>query len=369
MEDTMRWFAWCALAACTSTPEPAVSKDDTPWSEPGAPGFWQVSTTSYTLDDGSLPLPVQVWTPTLEETSRAATYDGLPIGHAIAEAPPACDTPRPVVVFSHGNAGKRYQSVFLTEWLAAHGYLVAAPDHIGNTTLDVDTVPRSEVAIRRPQDIQRTFDSLIERADDPQDQLFGCLDPAAGYAIVGHSFGGYTALATAGAPLDLQGLATACDQESFALCGVEEVWASQFPDDPSGFLGDSRVWASIALTPAGIGALGATMDQIKVPTMIIGAVEDITTPWDTVVRPLYTGLTVTPRVLAGLSPVGHYSFTNFCVFADDGCSDAFVPVEDVHQLTNTLTTAFLDISRGESRAERSLRGDDPMVQEWIYETP
>jgi dienelactone hydrolase len=44
------------------------------------------------------------------------------VGHAL-----------PVVVMSHGDAGSRYNMQSVTEYLAAHGYLVIAPEHTGNS--------------------------------------------------------------------------------------------------------------------------------------------------------------------------------------------------------------------------------------------
>ncbi|RMF12332.1 MAG: hypothetical protein D6761_12950, partial [Candidatus Dadabacteria bacterium] len=63
----------------------------------------------------------------------------------------------PVVIFSHGAGGVRFQSVFLTEYLAAHGYIVVAPDHEGDATITeingeivtVDTRKFIESALKR----------------------------------------------------------------------------------------------------------------------------------------------------------------------------------------------------------------------------
>src|SRR5688500_10751864 len=49
---------------------------------------------------------------------------------SVAQDAPAADCPRvPLVLFSHGLGGCALQSLFLTEELARHGYIVAAPDH------------------------------------------------------------------------------------------------------------------------------------------------------------------------------------------------------------------------------------------------
>jgi dienelactone hydrolase len=43
------------------------------------------------------------------------------------------DVPWPVLLMSHGDAGSRYNMQTTSEHLAAHGYVVAAPEHTGNT--------------------------------------------------------------------------------------------------------------------------------------------------------------------------------------------------------------------------------------------
>lgn len=159
-------------------------------------------------------LPVEVWYPAtdayagqdLDEATRDhyEIFPGLPPSpqDAVRDAEAAGGTRVPVV-FSHGFAGHRRQSTHLCTHLASHGYVVAAPDHVGNTTADVigvmmggasmddlgGYVERS--AADRPADASRTLDALLsgelglEVADD-------------GAGIAGHSFGGWTSLQTAG---------------------------------------------------------------------------------------------------------------------------------------------------------------------------
>ena len=43
----------------------------------------------------------------------------------------------PLVVFSHGYGGERRQSTFFCTHLASHGYVIAAMDHVGNTTVEL----------------------------------------------------------------------------------------------------------------------------------------------------------------------------------------------------------------------------------------
>ena len=109
----------------------------------------------------------------------------------------------PIVVFSHGFAGTRLQSRFICSHLASHGYVVASPDHAGNTFMDLNIFKAHQSARDRPHDLRVVLDKLGEAARDPGNALFGRLDDRR-CAAIGHSFGGYTALAAAGAWLDLR---------------------------------------------------------------------------------------------------------------------------------------------------------------------
>lgn len=105
----------------------------------------------------------------------------------------------PLILFSHGNGGMRSQNVFLCEHLASHGYIVAAPDHTGNsavTWVDGEMVSmnpeiREQAAKDRPLDIRfliDTFDRLNKGADS---RFLGRVDMDK-IGVTGHSFGGYT---------------------------------------------------------------------------------------------------------------------------------------------------------------------------------
>ncbi len=300
------------------------------FSSPDEFGPWRAGTQQEEVSGSTgVQLPTQIWFPTEETSGAIATYDGLELGNSLLNADPACDVVRPVVVFSHGNGGLRFQSVFLMERLASHGYVVVAPDHVGNTTFDLDSIPRTDVALRRPIDVADAFDFVASALPD-------CVDPTAGFAIVGHSFGGWTTLATSGANIDLPGLTAYCESSYDFLCGL-----SSDPD-----LSDDRVWAAVPLAPVGAISFGAGLANVQVPILIIAGIQDYTTPWETEAKPIFAHLDTTPAHLAGLDRVGHYSFAVPCIDASDGCGDDFLDPEEAQDQIATLATAFLNEQLG-----------------------
>lgn len=146
-------------------------------------------------------LPTAIWYPArpgVRERDDAAHPLGLP-HRATTNLSPLLDEPFPLVVFSHGNSGLRQQSTFLMTHLASHGFVVAAPDHVGNTfdemmALETDD-ERREVHLRartqRPVDIGRVITALIDEGTESSRRP--AIDPAR-IGALGHSFGGWTAL-------------------------------------------------------------------------------------------------------------------------------------------------------------------------------
>jgi len=154
---------------------------------------------------------VAVWYPT---TAQASVYSYSPrfSGMVAVDAPPstACRTPVPLVVFSHGFTGCGMQSIALTEELARHGYVVAAPDHADALFCHIDpeaggppsklerpsfsradTWSDATFADRRA-DIEATIDGLLADKD-----LRDLID-AQKIGAMGHSLGGYTVVGMAG---------------------------------------------------------------------------------------------------------------------------------------------------------------------------
>src|SRR5262249_41802456 len=131
---------------------------------------------------GPRPVRVEVWYPS---TAAAVAGVGRDVaqgfGINVAATPTYRDVVRadgrfPAVLFSHGNGGIRFQSLFYASHLASHGYIVASPDHHGNTFVDallgiVDPSP----ATNRPLDMHFLLDQLLAMDTDPTSFLSGAV--------------------------------------------------------------------------------------------------------------------------------------------------------------------------------------------------
>lgn len=162
---------------------------------------------------GDRTIPIEVWYPaTAADAGRDVdpktqdTYSlipGFPTSpqEAVRDAEPAGQA-FPPIVFSHGFAGHRRQTTHLCTHLASHGYVVSAPDHVGNTTAEVmawmmagNEPPGGlepyvrQCAADRPRDAVAALDGLVSGD-------FGVQATDDGAGITGHSFGGWTTLQT-----------------------------------------------------------------------------------------------------------------------------------------------------------------------------
>lgn len=99
----------------------------------------------------------------------------------------------PLVVISHGGGGSHMLYRVVAQYLAQNGYIVAMPEHHGNNRNDNSLEGQDFNLILRTRHIRLVIDTLLSKPE-----LMEYIDSRQIF-MIGHSMGGCTALAIAGA--------------------------------------------------------------------------------------------------------------------------------------------------------------------------
>ncbi len=281
-------------------------------------------------------LKVMVWYPAKPSARTAFDYYGFIKGQAVYQAEKdLTGAPYPLIVFSHGLGMCAYQSVFLMESLAKEGFIVIAPDHkdaalchigggsdltyqemvnallqgAGNfdrtvTALFPQQINYIKDPVYRPEEIRVVLTSFLV------DSEWSGLIDFFRIGGLGHSFGGWTMEALAGAEIDChvpadygpevcsapsQKLSTAQMQKQ--LCCLPKYQGKIFN------FYDSRIKAIAVLAPGSFifphyGAL-----KINVPVMFVAG-DHFEVDWNTNLQLPYN-LTVSPKYLVRMRGADH----------------------------------------------------------------
>ncbi|AFZ24835.1 putative dienelactone hydrolase [Cylindrospermum stagnale PCC 7417] len=205
---------------------------------------------------------------------------------------PHVQSPAPVIVISHGLGLDSSNFRYLATHLASHGFTVVVPNHPGSDAKQLQLLlngSASEVAAPeefqdRPMDVKYILDQLEESSQS--DSRFQNRLNLQQVGVFGQSFGGYTALALAGAEINFQQLKQDCQPESLQdtwnmslllQCRALELSAKQSGKELN--LRDERVKAAIAVNPMTSSIFGKLgLSQIKTPVMLVGSSEDTVAP-------------------------------------------------------------------------------------------
>jgi predicted dienelactone hydrolase len=219
----------------------------------------------------------------------------------------------PVVVISHGLGSDRTSFIYLAEQLASYGFAVAVPEHPGSNTEQLRSLfsgQAAEVAepsefVNRPLDVKYLLDELERlNAANPSWRL-----NVKQAAVIGQSFGGYTALALAGASLNLNQLRRDCDKpkDVWNLSLLLQCRALASPLTQY-HLQDWRIKAAIAINPFSSSIFGELgLKKIQVPVAIVSSSADTIAPALPEQIIPFAWLTTPQKYLVSIDRASHFS--------------------------------------------------------------
>lgn len=191
----------------------------------------------------------------------------------------------PVVVISHGLTSKPEDFEARAKHLTSYGYVVAVPQHPGSDTQQAEDFIEGytrqifflDEFINRPQDITYTLDELERRN---KQEFAGKLD-LKNVGIFGHSFGGYTALALAGATIDFEFLERNCNYKIGYLntalllqCRALKLKQKEY------LFRDERITAVFAINPVNASIFGPKgLNKVTIPAFMGAGSYDPATPF------------------------------------------------------------------------------------------
>ena len=154
------------------------------------PGPNRVGFSTLTITDvaRNRPLIVYVWfpigdpggaPPVVYELAHVATF---PSPSAVTAAPTSISGkgPFPLVVISHGSGAAPLHYAGYAEMMASYGYVVAAPNHTGNSSLDPSGVEtsRPQSLLDRPRDITAVITEMLSATNKQTAAFAASIDPS-----------------------------------------------------------------------------------------------------------------------------------------------------------------------------------------------
>ena len=243
-----------------------------------------VAAHAHAYEAGWMQLQAAGATPDAPATTVALYYPTMAAPRAIAMGPFALDVAiggKPVdkvkalILLSHGIGGTELGHSVLAQALARNGYLVAALRHPGDNWQDRSLMEKSPERYfdERPRQASRVIDAIL--ADPEWKDRIASDGQGPRVGALGHSAGGYTVLALAGARPDLSRMRQHCQAEASEdpiFCGIGRS-GTAMPPSPAAALSlkDERVRAVVALAPTGVLLTAESLATVRSSTMIYEA--------------------------------------------------------------------------------------------------
>ena len=228
-------------------------------------GWIQMQVAGTTTDASTI--TVALYYPTMA-VPRTIPMGPFKLDVAIGGKP--VDKVKALILLSHGISGTETGHSALGQALARNGYLVAALRHPGDNWQDRSLMEKGPGRYfdERPRQASRVIDAILA---DPawRDRIVAdSQGPRVG--ALGHSAGGYTVLALAGARPDLSRMRKHCQAEASEdpiFCSLGRSGDAALPVATTS-LKDERVRAIVAMAPTGVLLTAESLAAVRSATLI-----------------------------------------------------------------------------------------------------
>jgi dienelactone hydrolase len=283
---------------------------------------------------GPRELTVEVYYPSTDAAVAGVPRDVVQVlGVELFPTPTYRDVARapgafPLIVYSHGSGGIRFENLVLAVHLASHGYVVVSADHPGDTLLDPGD-DMTAILTNRPRDVSFLIDRFLDLNAENGNVFEGAID-GDHIGVTGWSYGGYTALALAAGGFSLGTFTDPRVKAIIPLDGSAQVFDADVP---------------------------ALYSTITVPTLLLGAsLSPVIAPR---LQQMFDGLSPGPTVVAygSFLRAAHSSFADNCEVPEvlrgrpAACEPEFLPWRHVRHIEGYLALNFFDAAlRGSAEA-------------------
>ncbi|MGD9807001.1 MAG: alpha/beta hydrolase family protein [Deferribacterales bacterium] len=212
----------------------------------------------------------------------------------------------PLVVMLHGTGGNKTNQGWLAQALAENGAVVIAADHPKSSVKEAGAMP--EIWLQA-QDASFLIDSIL------LSEYSQYIDSNKIYAL-GFSLGGYSALALAGAEVNMRRYIDFCSEESTKACANMAPILKKMPDTyfetASKSYADRRIKKVTAIAPAFVGTMSnESLASINIPVMVLAAGQDLNIDPDLEYEQIYDGQY--PNIAYDeVYEADHYAFIQEC---------------------------------------------------------
>lgn len=292
------------------------------------------------IKDPSRPLQVGIWYPTEKQQLSVEKIADTPVfvGENAVRNAPVIGKGHPLILISHGFGGSWKNQAWLASALSRYGYIVAAPNHPGTTTQNMN-LKIAQNMLERPNDISRTLTYLLS------DHVFSTAINPQKIGVVGHSYGGWTAIELIGGQSSADEFEQSCQTYPFLeSCKTYQQQMNGLDKESDYFnldkdMRDPRISAAF-IFDLGLarGFTPKSLANIKVPTLVVAAGDfNKALPAELESQYLIQHMPSHTTEYISLDKATHFSFFGICkenaitLLKEEEIDDSYICENDINQ--------------------------------------